>query len=190
MLENTDSASIFVFEISGGRLNQLLSRGYKNINTKLALRINSRRVIFVDPSIREKVDAIKAWRKLAGPTDSIEAKALDPSSLRALYGTDGTRNAVHGSDSFASALREVNFCFNKVATSFSDEREQGSGEAEREGNGGFGPEERTLALLQPGVSELRSGNVLRNKCSILLRFVRRISCDKRLVGCVLGGVVH
>lgn len=34
-----------------------------------------------------------------------------PRSLRALYGTDGTRNATHGSDSPASAEREIKFFF-------------------------------------------------------------------------------
>ncbi|CAM9993678.1 unnamed protein product, partial [Sphacelaria rigidula] len=55
-------------------------------------------------------DAVTAWRRLAGPTNSTEAKESAPSSLRALYGTDGTKNAVHGSDSLASAFWEINFC--------------------------------------------------------------------------------
>lgn len=38
-----------------------------------------------------------------------------PCSLRALYGTDGTRNATHGSDSQASAERELNFFFPYLA---------------------------------------------------------------------------
>ncbi|CAB1112844.1 unnamed protein product [Ectocarpus sp. CCAP 1310/34] len=62
----------------------------------------------------EKVGAIKAWKELAGPTNSTDAKTLEPSSIRALYGTCGTKNAVHGSDSFASALREINFCFDQA----------------------------------------------------------------------------
>lgn len=32
-------------------------------------------------------------------------------SLRALYGTDGTQNACHGSDSPQSAAREIKFFF-------------------------------------------------------------------------------
>lgn len=32
-------------------------------------------------------------------------------SLRALYGTDGTQNATHGSDSPISAAREIKFFF-------------------------------------------------------------------------------
>ena len=35
-------------------------------------------------------------------------------SLRALYGTDGTRNAVHGSDSATSAAREARFFFPRL----------------------------------------------------------------------------
>lgn len=37
--------------------------------------------------------------------------SLFPISLRALYGTDGTENATHGSDSPASAAREIKFFF-------------------------------------------------------------------------------
>ena len=34
----------------------------------------------------------------AGPTDSNKAKSEAPKSIRGLFGTDGTQNAVHGSD--------------------------------------------------------------------------------------------
>ena len=52
-------------------------------------------------------DAIAAWRGLCGPTATAKAKAEAPSSLRARFGTDGTKNAVHGSDSVDSAAREL-----------------------------------------------------------------------------------
>jgi hypothetical protein len=38
-----------------------------------------------------------------------------PRSLRALYGHDGTQNACHGSDSPASAAREIKFFFPHLA---------------------------------------------------------------------------
>lgn len=112
------------------------------------------------------------------------------SPCRALYGTDGTKNAVHGSDSFASALREVNFCFKPAVsqsaaatasaelTSEGEGKEGNKGEAPTGGRGaekgdngacgggidiggynldGFAAEEKTLALLKPGVSELHLG---------------------------------
>ena len=57
--------------------------------------------------------AIQKWRKLIGPTNTFKARDEAPSSLRAQFGTDGTRNACHGSDSPASADRELNFFFNQ-----------------------------------------------------------------------------
>ncbi len=72
-------------------------------------------------------DAINRWRNMIGPTDSQKAKEQGPHLLRARFGTgmnciiswsvnwieclDGTRNALHGSDSAASAQREISFFF-------------------------------------------------------------------------------
>mmetsp|Transcript_59306 Transcript_59306/g.95912 ORF Transcript_59306/g.95912 Transcript_59306/m.95912 type:complete len:375 (-) Transcript_59306:407-1531(-) len=57
--------------------------------------------------------AIQKWRKLIGPTNTFKAREEAPGCLRALFGTDGTRNACHGSDSPASSDRELNFYFNQ-----------------------------------------------------------------------------
>ncbi|XP_053562484.1 nucleoside diphosphate kinase 7 [Bombina bombina] len=56
-------------------------------------------------------DAISSWRKLLGPTNSSIARSELPESIRAKFGTDGTKNAAHGSDSVASAARELEFFF-------------------------------------------------------------------------------
>ena len=56
-------------------------------------------------------NGISAWRQFIGPTNTEKARAEAPKSIRALFGTDGTRNAVHGSDSPASAARELEFFF-------------------------------------------------------------------------------
>uniref|UniRef100_A0A3B0MPN6 Nucleoside diphosphate kinase n=1 Tax=Arsenophonus endosymbiont of Trialeurodes vaporariorum TaxID=235567 RepID=A0A3B0MPN6_9GAMM len=53
-------------------------------------------------------DAIQRYRDLMGATDP--AKAL-PGTLRADYADSFTENAVHGSDSVASAEREIAFFF-------------------------------------------------------------------------------
>jgi nucleoside-diphosphate kinase len=60
-----------------------------------------------------KSDAIRGWRNLLGPTNTAKAKEEAPSSLRAQFGTDGTRNACHGSDAPESAEKELNFFFGK-----------------------------------------------------------------------------
>lgn len=62
------------------------------------------------------VDAISKWRKLMGPTDSDEARRMDPGCIRGKFGTNKTFNACHGSDSPASASREIRFYFPETTT--------------------------------------------------------------------------
>ena len=61
--------------------------------------------------VLSKPGAIKAWRTLMGPTNTFVARKQKPNCLRARYGKDGTQNATHGSDSEASAFREISFFF-------------------------------------------------------------------------------
>jgi nucleoside-diphosphate kinase len=56
----------------------------------------------------EAEHAIQLWRDLMGATDPAKAA---PGTLRARFGADHTRNATHGSDSPASAQRELGFFF-------------------------------------------------------------------------------
>ena len=58
-----------------------------------------------------KDGAIAGWRKFIGPTNTQKAKDEASGSLRALFGTDGTKNAVHGSDAVTSSARESGFFF-------------------------------------------------------------------------------
>ncbi len=52
--------------------------------------------------------AIEKYRRLMGPTNSPEGA---PGTIRRDFGTDNRRNAVHGSDSPASASREISYFF-------------------------------------------------------------------------------
>ncbi|XP_048376185.1 nucleoside diphosphate kinase homolog 5-like isoform X2 [Stegostoma tigrinum] len=58
--------------------------------------------------------AIKRWNELLGPIDSEKAKETHPKSLRAIYGTNKIKNALHGSGCFNTAEREINFMFPNV----------------------------------------------------------------------------
>ncbi|XP_033110041.1 nucleoside diphosphate kinase homolog 5-like isoform X2 [Anneissia japonica] len=57
-----------------------------------------------------KENAVNYWRELIGPTNCFRARETHPDSIRALYGTDDQRNAVHGSDQYG-AEREIRFMF-------------------------------------------------------------------------------
>lgn len=52
-------------------------------------------------------DCIGRLRRLVGPTDPLDARKSSAKSLRALYGTDLTCNAVHASDSVESLVRDL-----------------------------------------------------------------------------------
>ncbi|NXP57310.1 NDK6 kinase, partial [Chloropsis cyanopogon] len=56
-------------------------------------------------------DAVPLWRSLMGPTKVFRARHSDPDSIRGAYGLTDTRNTTHGSDSPASASREIAFFF-------------------------------------------------------------------------------
>lgn len=58
--------------------------------------------------ILEGEGAIKKYRDLMGSTDS---KKAAPGTLRAKFGTDVGKNAVHGSDSYENVRREAGFFF-------------------------------------------------------------------------------
>ncbi|XP_027007757.1 nucleoside diphosphate kinase homolog 5 [Tachysurus fulvidraco] len=58
-----------------------------------------------------KHQAISNWKRLMGPNNSTEARETHPDSLRARFGTSDLRNAVHGSETFMAAERELKFMF-------------------------------------------------------------------------------
>merc|ERR1719473_1883910 len=57
-------------------------------------------------------DAVNSFRKLVGPHDPEVAKHLRPNTLRAQYGLDRVRNAVHCTDLPEDGLLEVEYFFN------------------------------------------------------------------------------
>ncbi|MEZ5361109.1 MAG: nucleoside-diphosphate kinase [Bryobacterales bacterium] len=58
----------------------------------------------------EREDAVTKLREVMGATDS---KKAAEGTVRALYGTDIERNAIHGSDSPENAAIEIAFHFNQ-----------------------------------------------------------------------------
>jgi len=62
-----------------------------------------------------RANAVGCWRGLMGPTNVAVAKLEAPSSLRALYGTEGAANATHGSKTPEAAAAEIPFFFPRIA---------------------------------------------------------------------------
>lgn len=62
-------------------------------------------------AILEKENAIADFRKLIGSTDPLEA---EEGTIRKLFAESKTHNAIHGSDSDTSAIRESDFFFSRV----------------------------------------------------------------------------
>lgn len=65
----------------------------------------------VVPVALERDDAVPYLRQVMGATDSTKAEA---GTLRAEFGTDIERNAVHGSDSDENAAKELAFFFSRA----------------------------------------------------------------------------
>ncbi len=64
----------------------------------------------ITAAILEKDDAVKDFRFLIGATDPSQAHE---GTIRKMFATDKTHNAIHGSDSDESAERECDFFFSK-----------------------------------------------------------------------------
>ncbi len=65
----------------------------------------------------KKENAIQDWRKLMGATDP---KKAETGTIRKLFGTNITSNAVHGSDSWQTAQQEIRQFFPNLTANFKE----------------------------------------------------------------------
>ena len=65
----------------------------------------------INVHILARDDACNFWRSILGPTKVFKTIYSAPNSVRGRYGLTDTRNAAHGSDSEASARKEIQFFF-------------------------------------------------------------------------------
>ena len=61
--------------------------------------------------------ALAKWNALIGPEDPIQAKLNAPSTLRAAYGSDKVRNALHGASDNAQKTAEMGMVVGELSTS-------------------------------------------------------------------------
>ncbi|XP_014661657.1 PREDICTED: thioredoxin domain-containing protein 3 homolog [Priapulus caudatus] len=87
---------------------------------------------------------VDVWQNMIGPMDSSIAKEEACDSLRAKYGTDKITNGLHGSDSIASANREV-ACFFPDFDRYSSDKPADESATH--------PDKKTLAVIRPDALE-------------------------------------
>ncbi|XP_021351892.1 thioredoxin domain-containing protein 3 homolog isoform X16 [Mizuhopecten yessoensis] len=81
--------------------------------------------------VLSREDAVDGWRSLIGPTDPEKAKEESPDSLRALYGGDILKNAVHGSSNVDQAKTTIQKIFGDVESPKEEQAETKEQEAEQ-----------------------------------------------------------
>ncbi|ELW47264.1 Nucleoside diphosphate kinase 7 [Tupaia chinensis] len=99
-----------------GEIIEIINKSGFTITKLKMMMLSSELIQFITsgPVIAMEIlrdDAICEWKRLLGPANSGVARTDAPGSIRALFGTDGIRNAAHGPDSFASAAREMELFF-------------------------------------------------------------------------------
>ncbi|NXS14260.1 NDK6 kinase, partial [Neodrepanis coruscans] len=96
-------------------------------------------------------NAVPLWRSVMGPTRVFRARHSDPDSIRGAYGLTDTRNTTHGSDSPASASREIAFFFPE----FDEQRWYEQDEPRlRQGQVSYSPEECVHHMLRAEEAEV------------------------------------
>ncbi|KAF5916600.1 hypothetical protein HPG69_005395 [Diceros bicornis minor] len=99
-----------------GEIIEIINKAGFTITKLKMMMLSSELIQFITsgPIIAMEIlrdDAICEWKRLLGPANSGVARTDAPGSIRALFGTDGIRNAAHGPDSFACAAREMELFF-------------------------------------------------------------------------------
>lgn len=118
--KNVIGAIISRFEISGFvvvaakmlkltslQAQQFYSEHYNKFFFKILIDFMISGMIFVQ--VLEGSDSVRRNREIMGDTNPMDALS---GTIRADYGSDYTKNAIHGSDSNKSAVREISYFFN------------------------------------------------------------------------------
>ncbi|EFC45153.1 hypothetical protein NAEGRDRAFT_33146, partial [Naegleria gruberi] len=87
-------------------------RGVSPDFQKMVLNLCSGPIIALEVSTKEPNDVVTYLRNVCGPSDPELAKVLRPDTIRAKFGVDKVRNAIHCTDLEDDGVLEVEFFFN------------------------------------------------------------------------------
>jgi nucleoside-diphosphate kinase len=111
ILRRFEEAGLTLLALKKIRLTEELARGFYAVHRKRPFYGDLVKFMTSGPvvvSVLEGPDAIARNRELMGATDSAKAA---PGTIRADFGTDIERNAVHGSDGPGTARVEIAYFF-------------------------------------------------------------------------------
>jgi nucleoside-diphosphate kinase len=112
ILQTFEEAGLRLVALKMMRLTEAQARGFYAVHRERPFYDSLVKFMTSGPivvSVLEGEDAIARNRELMGATDS---KRAAPGTIRARFGTDVERNAVHGSDGPETARIEIAYFFN------------------------------------------------------------------------------
>jgi nucleoside-diphosphate kinase len=111
VLEMIEKGGLRVVGLRMTRLSQAQAEGFYAVHKQRPFFNDLVKFMTSGPAVLmalEGENAVSRYRELMGPTDS---KKAPPGTIRARYGTDIERNAVHGSDALDTARFELAYFF-------------------------------------------------------------------------------
>jgi len=114
ILRRFEEAGLRILALKKVRLSEQQARGFYAVHKERPFYGDLVKFMISGPvvvSVLEGPGAIARHRELLGATDSTKA---DPGTIRADFGTDIERNAVHGSDAPETARVEIAYFFDAL----------------------------------------------------------------------------
>ena len=114
ILAHLEEAGFTIIALKRIRLTETQARGFYEVHKEKPFYEDLVTFMTECPvivAVLEREDAIAHLRGVMGATDSKQAAE---GTIRALYGTDIERNAIHGSDSPENAANEARFFFSRA----------------------------------------------------------------------------
>jgi nucleoside-diphosphate kinase len=114
ILAHLEGAGFEIVALKRIRLSEVQARGFYQVHEDKPFYLDLVRFMTESPvivAVLQREDAVPKLREVMGATNSKEAAA---GTIRALYGTDIERNAIHGSDSIENAAKEAGFFFSRA----------------------------------------------------------------------------
>ncbi|MES1205662.1 MAG: nucleoside-diphosphate kinase [Pseudomonadota bacterium] len=111
VIQMVESTGLRILGVKMMKLSQVQAEGFYAVHKARPFFADLVRFMTSGPCVVMAIEgenAVVRYREVMGPTDSKKAPA---GTIRAQFGTDIERNAVHGSDATETAKTEIGFFF-------------------------------------------------------------------------------